>query len=123
MKLHSFLVADRSVSSIIRSHHRLADESVEVSANDVVDSSDVEASTMAFIDSNNAVCNNNVLSLTQRLAFPERSSTSDYRLTSKNYIETESNFDFFAKIVTLLVLVFVIVLITGVLVKRYHTPK
>ena len=96
---------------------------MEAFGNDLIDSIDIESSTSAFIDLQNAMYNNNVLSLTQQLAFPEQVPSSSYRLTAKNYIETESNFDFFAKIVTLLVLVFVIVLITGILVKHYHTPK
>ena len=114
---------DRSASSIARSHYRLSNEAAGIFGNNLDDGNDIaESSTSAFTDLHNAM-HNNVLSLTQRLAFPEQALTSGCRQTSKNYIETESNLDFFAKIVTLLVLVFVIVLITGVLVKRYHTPN
>ena len=70
-----------------------------------------------------------VLSLTQRLAFPELVADEySHRATKNRYghsshIETESNLNFFAKIITFLVLVFVVVLVAGVLVKLYHTPR
>ena len=64
----------------------------------------------------------NVLSLTQRLAFPELYQSDDERLHDRKnrahepvYIETESNLNFFAKIITFLVLVFVVVLVVGML--------
>ena len=80
-----------------------------------------------FIDLNDQYESCNALTLTQRLAFPELVASPNRlaknRHQTTGHIENESNLNFFAKIITFLVLVFVIVLIVGVLIKRAHTPR
>ncbi|XP_057371673.1 uncharacterized protein LOC130692548 isoform X1 [Daphnia carinata] len=70
------------------------------------------------------------LSLTQRLAFPQlvendlEADKQNHRYQQRNELpREESSLNFFAKIITFLVLVFVIVLVVGVLVKISHTPR